>query len=210
MFVFCLRRPVTLVKDFSTSCLGDILLCEDGLTVAFWFKLIDDKADSQRLLYSAKVQTDISITAQSNQISAFFFISSLYLSVSFNVTLHQWHHVTFTWAYSIGLFAVLDFVHSLQGGPDNSVTFVPEDVPLTIGQGPTNAAAYLSHVVVYEMFLNPSQIQRIGKCTDLVSGERVLNLFDAPTLTDNYTSISGTFQGERRGGEGREREGRRG
>lgn len=160
---------MTLVQDFSTSCLGNILLCTDGLTVAFWFKLIDDIADSQRLLYTAKVQTDISITAQSNEISAFFFIASNPLSVSFNVTLHQWHHVTFTWAESEGLVAVVDFVLSVPGGSDSSVTSVTEDVPLTIG--PTNAAFYMSHVVVYEMFLNPSQIQRIGKCTDLVSGE---------------------------------------
>lgn len=169
--IVCVLRPIILVKDLSASCLGNILLCTDGLTVAFWFKLIDDITDSQRLFYSAKVKTCISITAQSSQISAFFFTSSNALSVSFNVTLHQWHHVTFTWSQNDGLVAVVDFVLSLQGASDSSVTSVTEDVPLTIGQGPTNAAVHMSHVVVYEMFLSASQIQRIGKCTDLVSGE---------------------------------------
>ncbi len=183
---------MTLVQDLSTSCIGNILLCSDGLTVAFWFKLTDDIADSQQLLYSAMVQTDISITAKSNLISARFFITSNPLSVSFDVTLHQWHHVTFTWAESEGMVAVVDFVLSVKGGPDSSVSSVTEDVPLTIGQGPTNAAVYMSHVVVYEMKLNPSQIQRIGKCTDLVSGENFLIFSDASTPnTDNYASING-------------------
>ena len=99
--------------------------------------------------------------------------------VSFNVTLYQWHHATFTWAKSEGLVAVVDFVHWLKSGPFIPVTSVNENVPLTIGQAPTNAAVYMSHVVVYEMFLTPSQIQRIAKCTDLVPGEDILNLFQS-------------------------------
>ena len=138
--------------------------------MAFWFKLTDDRADSQRLLYSAKDRTDISITAQSSRITAVMFTSNIW-SVSFNVTLHQWHHAVITWKQSQGLLAVVDFVHILPGTLDSAVTLVTEDVPLTIGQGSTTAAVYMSHVVIYEMFLNPSQIQRIGKCTDLVSGE---------------------------------------
>lgn len=176
---FCLPRPVSLIQNSSSSCLGKILLCTDGLTVAFWFKLLDNSSDSQRLLYAAEDQTDISITAQSNQITAVFFISSNPLLVSFNVTLHQWHHVTFTWAQSEDLVAVVDFVHWLKSGPFIPVTPVTEEVPLTIGQAPTNIAVCMSHVVVYEMFLTPSQIQRIAKCTDLVAGEGILNLFQS-------------------------------
>lgn len=176
---FCLPRPVSLIQNSSSSCLGKILLCTDGLTVAFWFKLLDNSSDSQRLLYAAEDQTDISITAQSNQITAVFFISSNPLLVSFNVTLHQWHHVTFTWAQSEDLVAVVDFVHWLKSGPFIPVTPVTEEVPLTIGQAPTNIAVYMSHVVVYERFLTPSQIQRIAKCTDLVAGEGILNLFQS-------------------------------
>ena len=147
--------------------------------MAFWFKLIDNSSDSQRLLYAAEDRTDISITAQSNLITAVFFISSSPLLVSFNVTLYQWHHATFTWAKSEGLVAMVDFVHWLKSGPFIPVTSVNENVPLTIGQAPTNAAVYMSHVVVYEMFLTPSQIQRIAKCTDLVPGEDILNLFQS-------------------------------
>lgn len=180
IFAFCLPRPVSLIQNLSSSCLGNILLCTDGLTVFFWFKLIDNSSDPQRLLYAAEDQTDISITAQSNLITAVFFISSSPLSVSFNVTLHQWHHVTFTWAQSKGLVAVVDFVHSLQSGPFIPVTSVTEEVPLTIGQAPTNAAVYMSHVVVYEMFLTPSQIQRISKCTDLVPGEGIFKSIPIP------------------------------
>ena len=68
---------------------------------------------------------------------------------------------------------MVDFVHWLKSGPFIPVTSVNENVPLTIGQAPTNAAVYMSHVVVYEMFLTPSQIQRIAKCTDLVPGEDI-------------------------------------
>ena len=168
-----------MIQNFSSSCLGNILLCTDGLTIAFWFKLIDNSSDSQRLLYAAEERTDISITAQSNLITTVFFISSSPMLVSFNVTLYQWHHATFTWAKSEGLVAVVDFVHWLKSGPFIPVTSVNENVPLTIGQAPTNAAVYMSHVVVYEMFLTPSQIQRIAKCTDLVPGEDILNLFQS-------------------------------
>lgn len=173
----CLSRPVSLIQNFSSSCLGNILLCTDGVTVAFWFKLIDNSSDSRRLLYAAEERTDISITARSKMITAVFFISSSPLLVSFNVTLHQWHHVTFTWAKSEGLVAVVDFVHWLKSGPFIPAKSVIEEVPLTIGHAPTSAAVYMSHVVVYEMFLTPSQIQRIAKCTDLVAGGGILNLF---------------------------------
>ena len=176
---FCLSRPVSLIQNSSSSCLGKILLCTDGLTVAFWFKLLDNSSDSQRLLYAAEDQTDISITAQSNLITAVFFVSSSPLLISFNVTLHQWHHVTFTWAQSEGLVAVVDFVHWLKSGPFIPMTPITEEVPLTIGQAPNNAAVYMSHVTVYEMFLTPSQIQRIAKCTDLVPGEGIVNLFQS-------------------------------
>ena len=178
---FCLPRPISLIQNSSSSCLGKILLCTDGLTVAFWLKLLDNSSDSQRLLYAAKDHTDISITAQSNLITAVFFTSSSPLLVSFNVTLHQWHHVTFTWAQSKGLVAVVDFVHWLKSRPSASIPVTPvtEEVPLTIGQAPTNAAVHMSHVVVYEMFLTPSQIQRIAKCTDLVRGEGIINLFQS-------------------------------
>ena len=167
---FCLPRPVSLIQNSSSWCLGNILLCTDGLTVAFWFKLLDNSSDSQRLLYAAEDQTDILITAQSNLITAVFFTTSRPLLVIFNVTLHQWHHVTLTWAQSEGLVAVVDFVHWLKSGSFIPMKSVKEQVPLTIGQSPTNAAVYMSHVVVYDMFLTPSQIQRIAKCTDLVPG----------------------------------------
>ena len=74
---------------------------------------------------------------------------------------------------------MVDFVHWLKSGPFSPVTSVIEEVPLTIGQAPINAAVFMSHVVVYEMFLTPSQIQRIAKCTDLVPGEGMLNLFQS-------------------------------
>lgn len=99
--------------------------------------------------------------------------------VSFNVTLHRWHHVTFTWAQSESLVAVVDFVHWLKSGSFTPVTSVTEEVPLTIGQAPANAAVYISHVVVYEMFLTPSQIQRMAKCTNLVPGGGILDLFQS-------------------------------
>ena len=79
--------------------------------------------------------------------------------------------MAFTWAESNGFTAIVDFVHSEQGGIDSSLTSSGGDNPLTIGQGLTNSSLYISHVVVYERFLSSSQIQRIGRCTDLVSGE---------------------------------------
>lgn len=170
LLFLCVVRPVTLIQNLSTSCIRDIQLCYEGLAVSFWFKLTEDMADSQKLLYSAKDQTDISITAKSSQITGAFRISGNMWSARYNVTLHQWHHVAFTWGQSQGLTAIVDFVHSIQGGVDSSLTSDSGDVPLTIGQGLTNASLYMSHVVVYEKFLSSSQVQRIGRCTDLVSG----------------------------------------
>ena len=169
--LFCLRRPITLGQNM-TSCVSDLTLCANGLTVAFWFKLTDpDRTNVQRLFYSAKDQTDVSITAKSNVITAAFFVAQSTMSVEFNVTFQQWHHVAFAWSQNQGLVALVDFVRSFRGG-QSALTASAENVPIVVGGGATNVAVCMSHVVVYEVDKSVSEMQRIGKCTDLVSGER--------------------------------------
>lgn len=182
-----------MIQNLSSTCLGDIQQCYDGLTVAFWFQLTENIADSQWLLYSAKDFTDISITVQSNNITGAFFISGNTWSATFDVTLHQWHHVAFTWAKSNGFIAIVNFVHVKQGGVDSSLTSSSGDNPLTIGRGLMKSSLYMSHVVVYERFLSSSQIQRIGKCTNLVSGEILDLQMMVKTFVANHARLLSPF-----------------
>ena len=154
----------------TTSCISDLSLCTNGLTVAFWFKLTDEaRNDVQRLFYSAKDQTDVSITATSNLITAAFFTTYLTLSVEFAVTFQQWHHVAFTWAQGPGLVALVDFVRSFRGS-QSSLAPTAEDDLITVGDENSHVAISMSHVVVYEVVMSVSEMQRIGKCADFVSG----------------------------------------
>ena len=65
--------------------------------------------------------------------------------------------------------ALVDFVRPFRGG-SVSVLSSSDNFPITVGNGITNVAVSMSHVVVYDVVKSISEIQRIGKCTDLVSG----------------------------------------
>ena len=173
MNLFCVYRPITLGKGTSL-CIGDLTLCTNGLTIAFWFKLTDpDRSDVQRLFYSAEIQTDVSITATSNIIVAAFFTTQLTLNVEFNVTFQQWHHASFTWARGSGLLALVDFVRAFRGIQSSSLTPSAGNVPMVIGEGVSNIAVSMSHLVVYEVVMSISELQKVGKCNDFVSGKRL-------------------------------------
>ena len=155
----------------TSLCIGDLVLCTNGLTIAFWFKLTDpDRTDVQRLFYSAK---DVSMTATSNVITAAFFTTQITLSVEFNVTFQQWHHVSFTWAVGSGLMALVDFVRTFRGIQCSSLKPSVENTPMIIGEGVSNIAASMSHLVVYEVVMSTSELQKVGKCNDFVSGKRL-------------------------------------
>ena len=173
LWTCCVYRPITLGKGTSL-CIGDLVLCTNGLTIAFWFKLTDpDRTDVQRLFYSAKVQTDVSMTVTSNVITAAFFTTQITLSVEFNVTFQQWHHVSFTWAVGSGLMALVDFVRTFRGIQSSSLIPSVENAPMIIGEGVSNIAASMSHLVVYEAVMSISELQKDGKCNDFVSGKRL-------------------------------------
>lgn len=186
LWTYCVYRPITLGKGTSL-CIGDLDLCTNGLTITFWFKLNDPDrhADVQRLFYSA----DVSVTASSNIITAAFLTTQLTLSVEFNVTFQQWHHASFTWAVGSGLMALVDFVRTFRGIQSSSLKPSAENAPMIIGEGVSNIAASMSHLVVYEVVMSISELQKVGKCNDFVSGKRLRCFYMFQLKLVNFSKI---------------------
>lgn len=65
--------------------------------------------------------------------------------------------------------ALVDFVRTFHGN-QSSLRPNPKDVSMTVGHGLSSSAVCMCHVVVYEVVMSTSQLQRIGKCNDFVSG----------------------------------------
>ena len=100
-------------------------------------------------------------------------MTQLTLSVEFNVTFQQWHHASFTWSLGSGLMALVDFVRAFRGIQSSSLRPSAENAPMIIGEGVSNIAASMSHLVVYEVVMSLSELQKVGKCNDFVSGKRL-------------------------------------
>ena len=101
----------------------------------------------------------------------------LTLSVEFNVTFQQWHHASFTWSLGSGLMALVDFVRAFRGIQSSSLKPSAGNAPMIIGEGVSNIAASMSHLVVYEAVMSISELQKVGKCNDFVSAIHSDRLF---------------------------------
>ena len=140
------------------SCLGNVSLCNQGFSFAFWMKF-GSKADDvvcqfvfatgHNILADTynvcKTQNKLRVVVNTDD--------ARYISLKYEIQSHVWYHVGVTWEALIGLTVMGNgvVIHQANGVSGNFEQ--TEETPLTLGKRPTSSNSLLfAEVTIDELY----------------------------------------------------------
>lgn len=161
--------------DFSDSCVGDFTQCQNGITIAFWLKILSKKTGD--VLYTSGRDRGIAIgySKDSSQLNVRIFSSNERHKVSAEITDLVWYHVFVAGRIGAIPWMVINGAEVMWGTKETMNKAMGRGSPFLVGKQRADGESSfkISQLVIWVKALSMRDMKSVYHCAGIQPGKLI-------------------------------------